>query len=125
MTQVYPGTKWQTRSPEEVGLSEAKLRTLEDLVGGRGCVMRQGFVVYTWGDQSKSGDVASAVKPVISTLLLFAIQEGKLSSVDDRAADFEPGLKRLNDGKDAGITWRHLAQPGVPQNRGPARSLLF
>lgn len=109
MTQVYPGTKWQTRSPEEVGLSEAKLRALEGLVGGRGCVMRQGFVVYTWGDQSKSGDVASAVKPVISTLLLFAVQEGKLGSVDDRAADFEPGLKRLNDGKDASITWRHLA----------------
>ena len=42
------------------------------LVGGRGCVVRHGFMVYSWGDQSKSSDVASAMKPLISTLLLMA-----------------------------------------------------
>jgi CubicO group peptidase (beta-lactamase class C family) len=66
-------------------------------------------MVYTWGDQTKSSDVASAVKPVISTLLLFAVQEGKLAGVDEKVADFEPHLKSLGDGKNAGITWRHLA----------------
>ncbi|MCS6858833.1 MAG: serine hydrolase [Abditibacteriales bacterium] len=106
---VYPGATWAKRAPEEVGLSRAKLDALRDMVGGRGCVVRHGYMVYTWGDVSKSGDIASAVKPVISTLLLFAVQEGKLKSVDDKVADFEPRLKTLNGGKDAGITWRHLA----------------
>jgi CubicO group peptidase (beta-lactamase class C family) len=106
---VYPGAAWETRRPEEVGLARAKLDALRDLVGGRGCVVRHGYLVYSWGDPSKSGDIASAVKPVISTLLFLAVQDGKLKSVDDRVADFEPRLKSLNRGKDAGITWRQLA----------------
>jgi len=108
-TNVYPGKEWATRTPEQVGLSRAKLDELAAFVGGRGCVVRHGYLVYTWGDPAKSADVASAVKPVISHLLLVAVQEGKLRSVDAKVADFEPRLKTLNDGKDAGITWRHLA----------------
>src|SRR5262249_18856761 len=57
----------------------------------------------------KSGDVASAVKPVVSTLLLLAVQQGKVKGVDAKLADFERRLRALNRGKDAGITWRHLA----------------
>ncbi len=106
---VYPGAAWETRKPDEVGLEAAKLDALRDLVGGRGCVVRHGYLVYTWGDAARSADVASAVKPVISTLLLLAVQEGKLQSVDDLVADVEPRLKALNDGKDAAVTWRHLA----------------
>jgi CubicO group peptidase (beta-lactamase class C family) len=78
-------------------------------VGGRGCVVRHGYLVYTWGNAAKSSDVASAFKPVLSTLLFFAIQEGKLQGPDDRVFLFEPRLKELNQGKDARITWRHLA----------------
>ena len=60
----------------------------------------------------KSADIASAVKPIISTLLPFALQEGKLESVDDKVSDFEPSLKSLNDGKECvvqiliGATWK-------------------
>src|SRR5712664_3868418 len=107
-SSVFPGTDWVRKNPEEVGLSKAKLDALRDLVGGRGCVVRHDYLVYTWGDPNQSGDIASAVKPIISTLLFLAIQEGKLKSVDDKVADFEPRLKTLNGGKDAGITWRHL-----------------
>ncbi len=125
-SSVYPGTDWVTRKPEEVGLSKAKLDALRDLVGGRGCVVRHGYLVYTWGDPSQSGDIASAVKPIISTLLFLAIQEGKLKSVDDKVADFEPRLKTLNGGKDAGITWRHLASQisgyGLAEKPGQAYS---
>jgi CubicO group peptidase (beta-lactamase class C family) len=106
---VYPGAAWATRTPEEVGLSRARLDALRDLAGGRGCVVRQGYLVYTWGDAGRSGDVASACKPVISTLLLLAVQEGKLRGVDDPVATFEPRLGTLNGGKDAALTWRHLA----------------
>jgi CubicO group peptidase (beta-lactamase class C family) len=106
---VYPGAAWETRTPEEVGLSRPKLDALRDLVGGRGCVVRHGYLVYRWGDVTRSADIASAVKPVISTLLLLAVQEGKLRGVDDPVADFEPRLRSLNGGKDGAITWRHLA----------------
>jgi CubicO group peptidase (beta-lactamase class C family) len=106
---VFPAAHWEQRSPEQVGLSREKLDALKKLVGGRGCVVRHGYMVYSWGDQSKSSDVASAFKPVLSTLLLMAVQEGRLNSVDELVADFEPRLKTLNNGKDGGITWRHLA----------------
>ena len=106
---VFPGVHWQTQTPEQAGLSQAKLAALSKLVGGRGCVVRHGYMVYSWGDQSKSSDVASAFKPVLSTLLLMAVQEGRLKSVDALVADFESRLKTLNNGKDSAITWRHLA----------------
>ena len=106
---VFPGAHWETRTPEQVGLSRAKLDALQNLAGGRGCVVRHGYQVFSWGDQNQSSDVASAFKPVLSTLLLMAVQEGRLKSVDERVADFEPRLTTLNLGKDGGITWRHLA----------------
>ena len=106
---VFPGAQWETRTPEQVGLSRMKLEALQHLVGGRGCVVRHGYMVYSWGDQTKSSDVASAFKPLLSTLLLMAVQQGRLKSVDERVADFEPRLKTLNHGKDGAIAWRHLA----------------
>jgi CubicO group peptidase (beta-lactamase class C family) len=106
---VYPGADWPTGPPEKAGLSTDKLQALAELAGGRGCVVRHGSLVFTWGDPAKSGDIASAVKPIISTLLLLAVQQGKLESVDAHVADFEPHLRGLNDNKDAAMTWRHLA----------------
>jgi CubicO group peptidase (beta-lactamase class C family) len=105
----YPGRTWEMRAPEAVSLSPTKLAALRELVGGRGCVVRHGFLVFSWGDPAKSSDVASAFKPLLTTLLLMAIQEGRVAGVDDRVAVFEPRLQSLNGGKDAGITWRHLA----------------
>jgi CubicO group peptidase (beta-lactamase class C family) len=106
---VWPGADWDKCRPEQVGLSTDRLNALAKLVGGCGCVVRHGQLAYTWGDVSRSGDVASAVKPVISTLLLLAVQQGKIAGVDAQVAEFEPRLRNLNRGKDAGITWRHLA----------------
>ncbi|MBM3494516.1 MAG: serine hydrolase [Armatimonadetes bacterium] len=95
--------------PESVGLRSDKLVDLEKLVQGRGCVVRHGLMAYTWGDQSRSADIASAVKPVISTLLLMAVRSGKLKSPDSEVSEVVPALSELNGGKDAAITWRHLA----------------
>jgi CubicO group peptidase (beta-lactamase class C family) len=50
-------------------------------------------------------DWASAAKPVLSTLLLFAVHEGKLASVDARVADAGWSLAP----KDRPMTFRHLA----------------
>ena len=106
---VFPAEHWEMRQPESLGLSKAKLEALREVVGGRGCVVRYGCMAYSWGDPTRSADVASAVKPVISTLLLFAVQEGRVTSVDAAVSEFEPRLKTLNQGKDASITWRHFA----------------
>jgi CubicO group peptidase (beta-lactamase class C family) len=107
--RVYPGATWEVRRSEEVGLSREKLDALQELVGGRGCVVRHGFMAYSWGDQAKSSDLASAFKPLLSTLLFLAIQEGRIESVEAQVADFEPRLRTLNRGKDAAITWRDFA----------------
>src|SRR5262249_2297875 len=93
---VYPATEGDKRTPEQVGLSAEKLKSLAGLVGGRGCVVRHGYLVYTWGDPAKSGDIASAVKPVVSTLLMLAVQQGKIKDVDAKLAAFEPPLPPLN-----------------------------
>jgi CubicO group peptidase (beta-lactamase class C family) len=106
---IFPDAHWQTRSPEWAGLSSNKLAEFSAIVGGRGCVVRHGCMVFSWGDQSKSADVASAFKPVLSTLMLMAVQEGKISGVDEPVAKFEPRLAALNNGKDTAMTWRHLA----------------
>jgi hypothetical protein len=89
------------------GLVRAKLDALRDLVGGRGCVVRHGYLAYSWGDVAQSGDIASAVKPIISTLLLLAVQEGKLRTANDPVADFEPRLP------DAIQTQPVLARPSL------------
>jgi CubicO group peptidase (beta-lactamase class C family) len=104
-----PGAAWDECVPEDVALSRPALDALAAHVGGRGCVVRRGALAYAWGDPTLSGDLASARKPIISTLLLCAVQEGKLRGVDDPVADVEPRLRALNGGKDAAITWRHLA----------------
>src|SRR5262249_58259099 len=77
-TPVYPRADWEKRTPEEVGLAPEKLRALAELAGGHGCVVRHGYLAYSWGDPARSRDIASAVQPVISTLLLLAGQNGQV-----------------------------------------------
>ena len=91
--------------PGEVGLNDAKLAEFAARLGGDGCVVRDGYVVKTWGDVTRHKDWASAAKPVLSTLLLAAVADGKLASVDALVKD--AGWRR-ND-KDAPMTYRHLA----------------
>ena len=109
---VFPGATWQTRSPEQVGLSAAKLDAMRDLAGGRGCVVRHGCMVYTWGDATQRGDVASACKPWFSHFLFKALEDGKVPSLDEKVVRWEPRLNDLNKAlgyKDRNITWRHFA----------------
>jgi len=105
LAQSVPGAAWEERSPSQAGLSREKLDALRDQAGGRGCVVRGGALVYSWGDASRSVDVESAGTPVLAALLMRAVQEGRVSGPDARVSDVEPGLA----GKDAAITWRHLA----------------
>ncbi len=123
---VFPGARWLPRAPAAAGLDSQKLEALASVVGGRGCVVREGFMVYSWGDPAKSSDVASAFKPVLTTLMLMAVQEGLISSPDEWVSVVEPRLRDLNAGKDAAMTWRHLASQmsgyGLPEKPGAAYS---
>ncbi len=108
--QVFPGATWEERTPEEVGLDPAVLDQFVAATGGDGVVVKDGYLVRKWGGYSARADWASAMKPVMSTLLAMAIQEGLVGSVDDLLqpvvqAHFGQDLAP----KDQTMTWRHLA----------------
>ncbi|WP_165073986.1 serine hydrolase domain-containing protein [Paludisphaera rhizosphaerae] len=101
---VFPKAAWEHREPEALGLSRERLDALARSLGGRGCVVKNGYVVKTWGDQSLKGDVYSSAKPMLGTLLLFALKEGKIRGLDQPLSDFGWDLKP----KDRDMTLRHL-----------------
>lgn len=101
----FPGAHWESRAPELFGLDGLKLNRLAENLGGRGCVVSHGYVVTSWGSQSQAGDWLSSAKPVLSTLLLFAVAEGKLAGVDTAIEEYGWRLKP----KDRTLTFRHLA----------------
>lgn len=109
---VYPGREWAVKTAAEAGMDATKLARMSEAAGGRGCVIRGGYMVYTWGDASKRGDVASAAKPWYSHFLFKALEDGRIGSLDERIAKYEPRLGDINKAlgyKDRGITWRHMA----------------
>ena len=103
--RMYPREQWETRTPAELVLDAQKLDAIAAVLQGRGCIVRGGYVVKTWGDQSKRGDWLSSSKPLLSTLLFFAIQEGRVDDVDSRIASFGWDL----NAKDEMMTFHHLA----------------
>ena len=110
--EVYPGIEWATRASQDVGLDREKLEVFSRFVGGRGCIVRHGYMIHSWGDISRRADVASACKPFYSHFLFRALEEGRIASLDEPVARWEPRLERINERlgfKDARITWRHLA----------------
>lgn len=119
----FPGEHWETRAPADLGMGGAALDTLATTLGGRGCVVKDGYVVKSWGDQAERSDWLSSAKPVLSTLLFFAIQEAKVESVDQKIADFGWPL----EGKDAGITFRHLGamSSGYARPDGPGEAWAY
>jgi len=114
---VFPGRHWEQKIPAQVGLDAAKLeafaRFIQQPMGRqgekpdtfRGVVIKDGYLVYAWGEQDAGGGWFSASKPVLSTLLFFAIQQGKLKGVDDLVGDWRWALSD----KDRTMTFRHLA----------------
>ena len=124
---VFPELTWERRTPEQVQMDVAKLDALRERVGGRGCVVRHGYVAYAWGDQAQRADVASAAKPWYGHFILKAIEDGRIGGLDEPVARFEPRLNILNAPlgfKDRAITWRHLANQvacyGVKEDPGAA-----
>ncbi|MBX3414291.1 MAG: DUF5060 domain-containing protein [Pirellulales bacterium] len=102
--RVFPGEHWQEKTPAELGLDPDAIDAVATALGSRGCIIKDGYVVKAWGSQSDRGDLFSSAKPILSTLLLFAVQEGKVGSLDARLTDFGWELAE----KDRTMTFRHL-----------------
>src|SRR5688572_11500011 len=82
--------------PADAGMDAGRLGGFRKRVGGRGCVVRHGKLVYSWGDIAMAGDVASACKPWFVHFLLLLLQQGTIKSLDDPVLPLEPRLKDLN-----------------------------
>ncbi|ETX00416.1 MAG: hypothetical protein ETSY2_39105 [Candidatus Entotheonella gemina] len=119
----FPGRSWQKKRPSQLGLDGEKLDRLARAVRGRGIVIKDGYQVKSWGSQSQKSEWGSATKPVFSTLLLFAVKERKLSSVDDLIEDWGWNLSS----KDPGMTFRHLANmtSGYTRAEAPGRAWAY
>lgn len=80
---VFPGESWDTRTDEQAGLDTDLLDDFVAAVGGQGVIIRDGYLVRTWGSASAKSDVASAAKPVSALLLLIAIEEALVSGINE------------------------------------------
>ena len=124
---TFPGATWAAKTPAEVGMDSAKLTSFSNYLGGRGCVVRHGYMVYSWGSQNQRADIASACKPFFTHFLFKALEDGRIPSLDQTVNTWEPLLNNLNASlgyKDRNITWRHFANQiscyGVRENPGTA-----
>jgi len=129
----WPGIKWPTASPAEVGMHEPRLAEARAFAlsgGGSGAVIRHGKWVYAWGDQVQIYDIKSSSKSVGVTALGVALLDRKVQ-LDDPAIKYHPGIGVLPESNVATgwlekITLRQLANQsaGFEKNRGFGK-LLF
>ncbi|MBK8907686.1 MAG: hypothetical protein IPM60_07215 [Rhodospirillales bacterium] len=120
---IYPGATWATRTPEAAGLQSSALDEFRDATGDlNGFIVKDGYKVYGWGSDSKEIEWASAAKPVYSTMALFALQEGRLASLDEPIADYGWSSELRAD--DLTLSFRHLANNmsgyALPETPGQA-----
>jgi CubicO group peptidase (beta-lactamase class C family) len=109
---VYPGEQWEIKRPQQVSMDLEKLKELSSYAGGFGCVVRYGYMVYSWGDASRRKDVASAAKPVYAHFLFKAVEDGRIFNLDEPIYKYQPMLNNINKAlcyKDQRIRWRDCA----------------
>ena len=127
---AFPGASWEERTPAQVGLDAAAIDAVANQLGGDGVIVRNGYLVKKWGNFSGRGDWASAMKPVMSTLLWFAIEEGRIASVDAERLQKGIVLQRLPKDLPAHrvdrTLWAWIDLKGVPIRpaRLPTQAIL-
>jgi CubicO group peptidase (beta-lactamase class C family) len=114
--RIFPKKVWLKATPGELGmdaryLEEAKNHALKG--GGSGYIIRNGYLVFSWGSPNTLYDLKSTTKSIGGTALGLAIDDG-LVHLSDRARKHLPTLGRpptrntvngwLND-----VTILHLA----------------
>jgi CubicO group peptidase (beta-lactamase class C family) len=111
---------WEVSTPEEQGLdpmlvaelyfNAAKVETLKALL-----VVKNGYLIaeryYNGGSIDQETRIQSATKSYTSALVGIALEQGYLSSLDQRMMDFFPELAgSITDSRKHQITIRHLLQ---------------
>jgi CubicO group peptidase (beta-lactamase class C family) len=127
---VFPGETWESQHPASLGLDPEKLSEFRRTVGrgSYGCVVRGGYVVERWDTWvppvlASWRGWASASKPFVGALALFAIQEGRLSGLDAPVETFGWNLRD----EDRGMTVRHLVDmtSGYSLPEGPGERYAY
>ncbi len=52
----FPGNAWQTKTTQQVGVNAAALDEFAKAVSGDGVVIRDGYLVKTWGQPDRRAD---------------------------------------------------------------------
>ena len=60
---VFAGAAWEKRDPAALGIDSIALDRVAEDIGGRGCIVKDGYVAKAWGDQAEVRDWASSAKP--------------------------------------------------------------
>lgn len=124
---------WQKASPPDAGLDENKLKQARDyaLTGeGSGYIIREGKLVYSWGDPRQMHDLKSTSKSIGVTALGLALSDGKVE-LDDPAIKYHPTFGTPPESnRESGwlkrITLRQLAnQTAGFEKPGGYTNLLF
>ncbi|MDD4636289.1 MAG: hypothetical protein PHI48_09230 [Bacteroidales bacterium] len=100
-TVYYPQRSWEV---DRRGAQDSMLIALANDIQGDGCIVKQGKILLSWGKIDRPRDWASASKPILSTLLFFAIDEGGVKSVNDRLTEYGIPLSE----KDSDLSFLHL-----------------
>jgi CubicO group peptidase (beta-lactamase class C family) len=72
-----------------------------------GLIIKNGFIVASWGDLNRVDMTFSAAKSYLSTVLGLAIDARLIKSVDDKVKDYVTDEK-FESAHNQKITWRHL-----------------
>jgi CubicO group peptidase (beta-lactamase class C family) len=113
---VFPDKEWEQATPESQEVDSSILNQAIDYLhansGGVGAaeavIVRNGYIIWKGSDAESYHFICSGTKTFTTTVLGLLIQDGIISSVDDRAVDYLPSLDDAYP-QYADITFRHLA----------------
>lgn len=87
---VFPLGSWETRTPAELGMNELKLEEAKAYAltrNGAGMVVRNGYVVSTWGKTTDRFPVGSVTKAIGTLVLGYAVRSQGVS-LDAKAQEY-------------------------------------
>ena len=92
--QVWPNSGWRHIAPDQVQIDGTRLQEAADYAltgGGAGMIVRGGYVVHSWGDQTTRFDLKSTTKSIGGTALGLALADNMLL-LTDAAQQHLPGF---------------------------------
>jgi CubicO group peptidase (beta-lactamase class C family) len=119
---IFPKKEWKKLPAHALCRNAGALRKFTEAVGGSGVIIKNGYLIRSWGNPVERTIWASAGKPVLSTLLLFAAQEGRVE-INGKVKAFMPELL----GKDREMTFYHLANMtgGYARREWPGQAFAY